>query len=166
MATLKTLLSVAGGVGLALLMPHKALAETEQSPGSRLLDLIYEVMPAIAQVESGGDADAKGDKNKKTGKYDAIGMYQLHIEYVQDVNRITRLLQVPEWEYTAADRKDPDKSRQMVKFYLFHYGSAYLLKTGEMPTVEVLARIHNGGPKGYAKKATLKYWAKIQKAMK
>jgi hypothetical protein len=30
---------------------------------------------------------------------------------------------------------------------------------------ETLARIHNGGPKGHTKKATLGYWSKVQKEM-
>jgi hypothetical protein len=32
-------------------------------------------------------------------------------------------------------------------------------------TAEDLARIHNGGPKGHTKKATLKYWDKVKKEM-
>lgn len=162
MKTIKRLLAVLCGSLMAIFMPHKALAETEQSPGCRLPALIYEVMPAIAEVESGGDPNAKGDRNKKTGRYDAVGLYQLHIEYVEDVKAIVKRLKLPGKKFIYADRKDPDKSRQMVKFYLFHYGSAYMAKTGKMPTIEVLARIHNGGPKGYAKKATEKYWMKVK----
>jgi hypothetical protein len=30
---------------------------------------------------------------------------------------------------------------------------------------EVLARIHNGGPKGYKKTATVKYWNKVKKEL-
>jgi len=165
MKTIKTLASVLGGIVLAYFCPHKALAETEQSPGSRLLDLVYEVMPAIAEVESGGDPKAKGDRNKKTGRYDAVGLYQLHIEYVEDVKTIVKRLKLPGKKFIYADRKDPDKSCQMVVFYLYHYGSAYLLKTGKMPTAEILCRIHNGGPLGYKKKATEKYWLKVKAVM-
>ena len=32
------------------------------------------------------------------------------------------------------------------------------------PTCEDYARIHNGGPNGYTRKATLDYWEKIQNA--
>lgn len=162
MKTIRRLLAVLCGSLLAIFMPRQALAETEQSVGSRLLDLIYEVMPAIAEVESGGDPLAKGDYNMKTKRYDAIGLYQLHIEYVEDVKAIVKRLKLPGKKYIYADRKDPDKSRQMVGSYLFYYGSAYMLKTGKMPTVEVLSRIHNGGPRGYTKKATEKYWAKVK----
>lgn len=31
---------------------------------------------------------------------------------------------------------------------------------------QVLARIHNGGPRGHKKKATIKYWNKVRKEMK
>ena len=165
MKTIKTLASVLGGIVLAYFCPHKALAETEKSPGSRLLDLVYEVMPAIAEVESGGDPKAKGDKNKKTGKYDAIGMYQLHTEYVRDVNRIIKLLKMPIKPYNMDDRLNPYASRQMVKIYLAHYGREYQRKTQQTVTAEVLARCHNGGPRGYAKKSTEKYWLKVKAVM-
>ena len=165
MKTIKTLASVLGGIVLAYFCPHKALAETEKSPGSRLLDLVYEVMPAIAEVESGGDPKAKGDKNKKTGRYDAVGMFQLHVEYIKDVNRITKLMGFHGTPFTPADRLDPNKSRQMVKIYLAHYGREYQRKTQQTVTAEVLARCHNGGPRGYAKKSTEKYWLKVKAVM-
>jgi len=31
--------------------------------------------------------------------------------------------------------------------------------------LEMLARIHNGGPRGYLKPATLKYWLKVQRLL-
>lgn len=36
------------------------------------------------------------------------------------------------------------------------------LKSGDY---EILARVHNGGPRGATKSSTLPYWAKVQKAM-
>ena len=165
MATVKNVCMGLLGVVVGFFCPAKAIAETEKSPGSRLSDLVFEVVPAIATVESGGNPSAKGDKNKKTGRYDAIGMYQLHTEYVRDVNRIIKLLKMSIKPYRMADRLNPYASRQMVKFYLYHYGSRYRLDTGKEPTAEVLARIHNGGPLGYKKKATEKYWLKVKAVM-
>ena len=42
---------------------------------------------------------------------------------------------------------------------------ATMKRLGRKPTNEDRARIHNGGPKGHTKKATLKYWEKVKKAL-
>ena len=48
----------------------------------------------------------------------------------------------------------------MFFFYTGHYMAAYGVKGDE-----ARARIWNGGPQGYRKKATLKYWKKVQIAL-
>ena len=50
--------------------------------------------------------------------------------------------------------------------YLRHYGEVYKKETGKDPTVEVLARIHNGGPRGWKKEATRSYWARVERRLK
>lgn len=88
----------------------------------------------------------------------AVGPLQTHAAVVHDVNRIYGT------NYTLADRRDPAMSRTMAAMYLTYYGEQYQRTTGRAPTAEVYARIWNGGPTGYKKKATLKYWKKVQKA--
>jgi len=61
--------------------------------------------------------------------------------------------------------RDRAKARIVVSAYLDRYGTQYEKRTGHVATVEVLARIHNGGPRGYAKKATLRYWKRVQARM-
>ena len=112
------------------------------------------LLDAIEKTESNGKADAVGDNGK------AVGSFQIHKIYVDDVNGFSSE------KFTYEDRKDKVKSRKIVKLYLEHYGKAYEKKTGKTATNEVLARIHNGGPKGYNKEATKKYWNKIDKALK
>ena len=112
------------------------------------------LLDAIEETESNGKADAVGDNGK------AVGSFQIHKIYVDDVNGFSSE------KFTYEDRKDKVKSRKIVKLYLEHYGKAYEKKTGKTATNEVLARIHNGGPKGYNKEATKKYWNKIDKALK
>lgn len=108
---------------------------------------------AIARVESRGIDCAVGDDGK------AAGRYQLHKIYVDDVNRIAKT------NYTYNDRFDAEKSLTMVKIYLSHYGKRYTRLTGKPATDEVKARIHNGGPNGFRKPATLQYWNKVKEAM-
>jgi hypothetical protein len=104
------------------------------------------LLDAIAEVESGGNCRAVGDGGL------AIGPYQIHKAYWRDG---TRLLKV-QWPYKEA--QDPIKGRQVVNAYLWHYGRG--------KGIEVMARIHNGGPNGDRKAATKAYWQKIRKVLK
>jgi len=106
---------------------------------------IERLLDAIASVESNDNARAVGDKGR------AIGAFQIHKRYWRDG---TRFLGV-NWSYDLA--RDPTKARQVVK--------AYLLRYGRGKTLLQKARIHNGGPRGHRKRATLKYARKIAKAL-
>jgi hypothetical protein len=117
----------------------RAQAETAKEPG------VDQLLDAIAAVESGSDAQAVGDKGR------ALGCYQIHRRYWQDGTRILGV----DWSYDQA--RNPAKARQVVRAYLLHYGRGRSL-------IEK-ARIHNGGPRGYRKKATLKYARKIERAL-
>ena len=105
---------------------------------------------AIAEVES---------ENGKTSD----NVYQLTISYVVDVNNI-RINKGQSWFYFI-DCADRAKSKRMMLTYWRHYGEQYRRTTGKNPTAEVLARIHNGGPDGWRKESTLKYWHKVKAVM-
>lgn len=115
-----------------------------QAPGADSDD-IERLLDAIAQVESKKHSNTVGDRGL------AIGMFQLHSGYWRDGVRILRV----KWDYSLAFR--PEESRRVVKAYLLHYGRGKSLLD--------MARIHNGGPKGYKKKATLPYARKIVKIL-
>lgn len=112
--------------------------------------MIAMLISALMIVESDGRADAIGDSGR------AVGVLQIHPECVQDVNRITKKA------YTLQDRRNAGKSRLMCAAYLTHYGRLYERRTGKRATAEVLARIWNGGPRGYNNEKTRRYWAKVQ----
>jgi len=118
------------------------------------VEVTADFLKAIETVESHGNAKAIGDNGK------AYGVYQIHKSYVEDVNRISGK------NFTHEDAFDKDKAKEMVEIYLTNYGKSYEKKTGKKATNEVLARIHNGGPNGYKKDATKKYWNKVQKELK
>ncbi len=101
---------------------------------------------AIIQVESGGNIAAVGDGGK------AVGCLQIHPQMVKEVNRI-----LGSSVYTLSDRKDRDKSIAMFKVYTNKYTPSW--------DPELVARRWNGGPTGEKKKATLKYWNKVQKEL-
>lgn len=112
------------------------------------------LLAALIGVESGGDTKAKGDGGK------AIGCLQIHKGVVEDVNRIYRLEKGFVWPDDCYDKK---KAVQICYLYLCHYSCPKRL--GREPTPEDMARIWNGGPNGYRKKNTLKYWVKVKAAM-
>jgi hypothetical protein len=99
------------------------------------------LLDAIARLESRCDPHAVGDGGR------ALGAYQVHRGYWEDG---TELLGV-DWPYR--DATDSEKARRVVKAYLLHYGKGKSLLE--------MARIHNGAPRGYRKKATLGYARRI-----
>ena len=118
-----------------------SLASAGQDEGASDTEELELLLDAIAQVESNGNPQAVGDNGK------ALGMYQIHRAYWRDG---TRLLDVA-WEYAHAT--NPQKARRVVRAYLLHYGRGKSLLD--------MARIHNGGPRGHRKQATLKYARRI-----
>jgi len=133
-------LLLASMIGLCL--PVLAEAEEKEQTARDRLDLLLD---AIARVESNHDPDAVGDGGR------AIGPYQIHRAYWADG---TRTLGV-DWSYRQA--KDPRKARQVVRAYLLHYGKGLSLIS--------MARIHNGGPRGHRRDATLEYAKRVARVL-
>lgn len=107
---------------------------------------------ALIEVESNGRNNAIGDRGN------AIGCLQIWPVVVEDVRRISGR------NYRMDDRFDRKKSIEMCIIYLKYYGKSYERRTGRKATLEVLARIWNGGPRGYLREDTKKYWKKVKKA--
>jgi hypothetical protein len=111
---------------------------------------LIEIIAILIQIESGGVDHAIGDNG------DALGCLQIHAIYVEDVNRIYKT------NYKHRDALDRKKAIEMTQLYLMHYTTKERL--GRQPHIQDFVRNHNGGPNGYKKKATIKYWEKFQKA--
>lgn len=102
---------------------------------------------AIAKVES--DRGATSDN-----------VYQIRNIYVDDVNRFSKDI-----HFNHADVYDKTKSEQMMRRYWRWYGELYKINTRQNPTYETLARIHNGGPYGWRKPSTIRYWMRVRKEL-
>ena len=102
---------------------------------------------ALAQVESG---------NGKTSQ----NIYQITERFVDDVNRIST-----EEKFVYSDRYDRKRSERMMEIYWVYYVARYIDATGRDPTWETLARIHNGGPDGWNKYATKRYWRRVNELL-
>jgi len=109
---------------------------------------IITLILALIQVESNGNLNAIGDCGK------AYGCLQIHRDYVIDVNVAT------DSSYTHEDAFDKEKSIEMFLIYMSIYATEERL--GRKPTAQDMARIHHGGPNGWKKPHTLKYWKKVE----
>lgn len=106
------------------------------------------LLHALHQVETGGRrGPILGDGGR------ALGPFQLHRAYWLDAKM--------EGDYS--DCADYDYSCRVVRRYMHRYANEKRL--GRPVTAEDIARIHNGGPNGYKKKATIKYWEKVKKEL-
>ncbi|HQM23866.1 MAG TPA: hypothetical protein PK572_09600 [Kiritimatiellia bacterium] len=63
------------------------------------------------------------------------------------------------WSWTYCEDWEFSKT---IAFIYFRRWAPKALREGNW---EVLARIHNGGPNGHKKKATLEYWEKVKEAL-
>lgn len=85
-------------------------------------------------------------------KENAHGRYQIRPGYLADANQYAKT------NYTLSDMHDPEKAKKVMSSYFARYVPGYTKRTGKPATAEVLARIHNGGPRGAERVATLGYW--------
>lgn len=111
------------------------------------------LLMALAIVESANNPLAIGDDGK------SWGLYQIRPEYVADVNRILGSKQ-----YRHRDAFNPAAAGRMVEIYIGHYATPR--RIGGMDPTEAAARIHNGGPNGHRKAATIEYWHKVRKGLR
>ncbi len=105
---------------------------------------------AICTVESSNNPYAYNSKEN------AAGIAQITPICVVDCNRI-----IGYEKWTLADRYDPKASHEMFKLYTAYYKRYYGLKSDE-----AAARIWNGGPTGWKKRATHKYWRKVSRELR
>jgi len=126
-------------------LPYGVAAGDAQSPPHSSLERLLD---AIEQVESGGKAGAIGDGGQ------AVGAYQLWPVYVKDANRIAGT------KYTLSDRYDRNKSREITRIVLAHYGK-------NVPFDKwAVIHIDPGKRKDWDRPAAKEYLRKINEAMK
>ena len=102
----------------------------------------------MIQVESSGNDLAVGVNGA------SWGCLQLQAAYVQDAAEFAKQ------PWTHKDAFDRETAMAITMAYMARYADKN--RIGRPVTAEDVARIHNGGPDGYKKKATEKYWAKVK----
>jgi len=109
---------------------------------------ISTLVDALIMVESSGNPNAYCKKEK------AVGCLQIRPIMLREVNRILRK-QKSTKRFSLEDRWNCGLSKEM--FYIWrnwHHKDS---------SDEVIARCWNGGPRGWKKKSTQHYWAKVKK---
>ncbi len=105
---------------------------------------------ALIAVESSGVSTAIGDDGL------AYGVLQIHAAYVQDAAEYAKT------DWTHEDAFDPKIAEQIFIAYMKRYANDSKRPKG-MSRNEFIARIHNGGPNGFAKQSTVRYWQKVKR---
>ena len=108
-----------------------------------------ELVQALIQVESSGKDDAVGDNGS------AIGCLQIWKPYWFDATERSNI----GGKYTDCFKRD--YAVRIFDAYMKRYAREAWTNPNKFDA-EKVARIHNGGPKGYKKTATLKYWNKVK----
>jgi hypothetical protein len=103
---------------------------------------------SIIHVESKG-------RDNAVARDGSAGPLQIKAVLVKDVNRILAR-RGDTLRFNMKDRFDREKAIQMFWIYQSFYGN-------ENDTYETMARRWNGGPNGHRKKATIKYWKKVNR---
>ncbi len=109
------------------------------------------MLDAIRTVETGGHADpanAVGDGGR------ALGPYQIHYGYWVDATERDPALRALGYQSV----RDQAIAERVVLAYLTRYAPSWDLRT--------CARIHNGGPRGHRKPATLGYAKRVEEVAK
>ena len=109
------------------------------------------LLAAMCEVESNGDCS-------KIGKVGEIGCYQIRECYWIDA-----LEHDPSIGGEYEDVIDREYAEKCIYAYWDRYATEKRL--GRPVTDEDRAKIHNGGPNGHKKDATMKYWNKIKKEL-
>ena len=126
-----------------------------------------EVLNAIRFVETGGEPDqgrgAKGDNGNAYGPYQIWKVYYADATERQYEGLDTRDIS---WEDCL---NDTYASEVVVMAYMRRYAydefNRLVSETATIDDVEKIARIHNGGPRGHKKSATLSYWTRVQEGL-
>ena len=109
----------------------------------------------MKDVESGGDECKRGDNGR------SLGAYQIMEKYYNDAVEFNpRLCEGGKTYRSVAGIGSSHYSELVIMSYMGRYATRERL--GRDPTDEDIARIHNGGPDGYRKTATLPYWNKVK----
>jgi hypothetical protein len=135
-----------------LFLASCATATAPLKKDMKIKDVIFS---SIAWIESTHNP-------KAVSRDGSVGIVQIKSVMVKEVNRICEMKGI-EKRFTLADRKNKEKSEEMFWIYQKFYNPNINLNDISKKEMELIARKWNGGPQGHKKKATKKYWNKVNR---
>jgi hypothetical protein len=116
--------------------------------------VIEPLLAAMRQVESGGDDHAVGDGGRSKGPY------QISRAYWIDGGGAPERYEIDVW--------DAEKCGAVIIDYWWRYANhaMHAAIDGDGSALQILARVHNGGPGGDKKPATRAYWLRVRAILK
>lgn len=132
-----------------------ASCATATAPLKKDMKMKDVIFSSIAWIESTHNP-------KAVSRDGSVGIVQIKSVMVKEVNRICQMKGI-EKRFTLADRKNRKKSEEMFWIYQKFYNPNINLNDISEKEMELIARKWNGGPQGHKKKATKKYWNKVNK---
>ena len=130
------------------------LVEIEVIEQPVIEDQKQKLIEALIYVESRGKEKCVGDLHLIVP---SVGVLQIRPIMVREVNRILAILGENK-RYKNKDRYSRQKSIEMFIIWRdFHHKN---------DSDEIIARCWNGGPNGYKRKSTLRYWKKVKKKLR
>ena len=132
-----------------------ASCATATAPLKKDIKMKDVIFSSIAWIESTHNP-------KAVSRDGSVGIVQIKSVMVKEVNRICQMKGI-EKRFTLADRKNKKKSEEMFWIYQKFYNPNINLNDISEKEMELIARKWNGGPQGHKKKATKKYWNKVNK---
>lgn len=133
---------------------EETVLEIEPKPVRISSPTTADLVNALIFVESSGNDSAVGDRHLVGNE--AVGALQIRPIMVREVNRILKL-QKTDKRFTLKDRFDRTKTIEMFLIWKnYHHNDS---------DFETIARNWNGGPKGFTKNRTKKYWEKVEKEL-
>jgi len=119
------------------------------------LDLLF---IAIMWVESRGDVSAIGDGGRSRGPF------QISRAYWRDA--VKQLEREGDLGWGSYDYKRDVRKVRKCEVIVRAYWRRWCPDAYVARDFETLARVHNGGPRGAGKEATVAYWRKVRRVMK
>jgi hypothetical protein len=151
-------------------IPTAQAAEKVEASES-IADKQERILDAIEWVESRGDVNAIGDGGASLGAYQIGKLYWMDAKgWADGVSRQSAWIlggDMPAFITRVSNSSYEDVkvkaiARDVVRCYMMRWAKA----AWRNADAETIARIHNGGPRGLKKQATVAYWKKVEARLK
>lgn len=114
------------------------------------------LLVALISVESPKTQEQAESAIRREGAYGKLQIRQVCLDDVNSWNLMDKEITLSQCQ------KSETVSRWVAVRYMTYWGNHYEKETGLKPTFEIYARIWNGGPYGWRKDSTIKYWQKVR----